>query len=235
LQRLLADEEQHPTVLIALRGDRAWADLIMESLAKGTNLSGSYFVQQRGTGPVPPLPHDAELRMIGSGSLTRQRAAVLRAYNDLIEAAKLPPVQAQARLQQAMTTLRGSSQPGAIREFLNPWAAQRSQQHALLRSAVVALAAERFRQQHGRWPETLDALVPAFLPEVPLDPHDGMPLRYRRLPTGVLIYSVGPDAIDNGGNLDRQGRMMGGVDIGVQLWDVNSRRQPPPPETTKDE
>jgi hypothetical protein len=158
---------------------------------------------------------------------------VLRAYNDLVEAAKLPPVQAQARLQQAMTVLRGSSQPDAVREFLNPGLAQRAQQHALLRSAVAALAAERFRRQHGHWPDNLNALVPALLLDVPPDPQDGMPLRYRRLPTGVVIYSIGPDAVDNGGNLDRVGRAMGGWDVGVQLWDVPSRRQPPAPETKK--
>jgi ABC-type transport system involved in multi-copper enzyme maturation permease subunit len=232
LQRLLAKEDQHPMALIALRGDRAWADLIMQSLAKGTNMSGSYFVVQRGTAAVPLLPRDPELRMIGSGSLKGQRAAVLRVYNDLVEAAKLSPEQAEVRLQKAMTALRSSNPPAAIREFLNPGLVQRTQQHALLRSAVVALAAERYRHQHSRWPDTLDALVPAFLPRVPLDPHDGMPLRYRRLPKGVVIYSVGPDAVDNGGNLDRHGRIAGGVDVGAQLWDPNSRRQPPAPETT---
>ncbi len=34
---------------------------------------------------------------------------------------------------------------------------------------------------------------------VPLDPFDGMPLRYKPADQQVLIYSVGPDRMDNGG------------------------------------
>ena len=74
-------------------------------------------------------------------------------------------------------------------------------------------------------------LVPEHLPQVPMDPHDGKRLRYRRLPEGVVIYSVGPDLTDNGGNLNRQNRAGGGTDIGVQLWDIKRRRQPAGPET----
>ena len=35
--------------------------------------------------------------------------------------------------------------------------------------------------------------------------------------------SVGPDGVDNGGNLS------GGADIGLRLWDAGRRRQPPAP------
>ena len=95
---------------------------------------------------------------------------------------------------------------------------------------MVALAAERYRRQHRRWPDALEALVPAFLPNVPVDPYDGKRLRYLRLKEGVVIYSIGPDLTDNGGNLDRQNRSRSGTDVGVRLWDVNRRRQPPAPE-----
>jgi len=33
--------------------------------------------------------------------------------------------------------------------------------------------------------------------------YDGKPLRWKRTPTGVIIYSSGKDKIDNGGNLNR--------------------------------
>ena len=73
---------------------------------------------------------------------------------------------------------------------------------ANMRSAVAALAAERYRLKQGQWPKSLDALVTAgLLKTVPLDPFDGEPLRLKRLPTGVVIYSVGPDRTDNGGRL----------------------------------
>lgn len=47
------------------------------------------------------------------------------------------------------------------------------------RMTAVSLAAQLFRADHGRWPNALDELVPAYLPAVPLDPFtDGKPLGY---------------------------------------------------------
>ncbi|HEX5447181.1 MAG TPA: hypothetical protein VFW87_25425, partial [Pirellulales bacterium] len=66
-------------------------------------------------------------------------------------------------------------------------------------SARVALAIERYRLRHGAPPKALDALAPELLPEVPLDPFDGKPLRYRVDEDGYRIYSVGLDGIDQGG------------------------------------
>ena len=48
-------------------------------------------------------------------------------------------------------------------------------------------------------PHSLAELVPDRLPAIPADPFDGQPLRYRRLPQGFTVYSVGPDFTDNGG------------------------------------
>ncbi len=63
----------------------------------------------------------------------------------------------------------------------------------------VALAASRYRLAHGRLPDRIEDLVPEYLPAVPRDPFDGLPLRYRRTDEGAIIYSVGPDGVDNGG------------------------------------
>ena len=49
-----------------------------------------------------------------------------------------------------------------------------------LRQMVTALAVERYRLIGGQCPATLDALVPALLPAIPLDPYDGKAMRYRR-------------------------------------------------------
>jgi hypothetical protein len=60
------------------------------------------------------------------------------------------------------------------------------QAEANRRTATTALAVERYRLQHGRWPDSLEALVSAqLLRQVPLDPYDGKPLRYRPSADGV--------------------------------------------------
>ena len=67
-------------------------------------------------------------------------------------------------------------------------------------SAVTACALERYWKKHGAYPESLNALVPEFAPEVPRDLMDGQPLRYRRTADGLFqLWSVGLDGADNGG------------------------------------
>lgn len=65
-------------------------------------------------------------------------------------------------------------------------------------SAVrIAVALHRFERRHGYWPAALEALVPEFLPEVPHDPFDGQPFRYR--PELGVVYSVGKNLLDDRG------------------------------------
>jgi len=73
--------------------------------------------------------------------------------------------------------------------------------------AKTACALELYRVKNGGLPATLDALVPAFLPQFPLDPLDGQPLRYRVEGGGYLLYSIGWNGRDDGGfaDSDRKG------------------------------
>jgi len=48
-------------------------------------------------------------------------------------------------------------------------------------------------------PAELAVLVPQYLNEVPIDPFDGQPIRYRRTEAGYLLYSIMEDGQDNGG------------------------------------
>ncbi|MGO9463357.1 MAG: hypothetical protein ACLQIB_57125 [Isosphaeraceae bacterium] len=90
-------------------------------------------------------------------------------------------------------------------------------------AALAALATERYRLAKKDWPADLAVLVPGYLAEIPKDPFEGKPLRYRRTPDGVAIYTVGLDGVDNRGAPDRTGKMPDGTDVGFQLWDVAKR------------
>jgi hypothetical protein len=75
-----------------------------------------------------------------------------------------------------------------------------AQQHtARLESARVALAALRYRARHGKLPDKLDALVPGFLDAVPLDAFTAKPLLYRAAAEGFVVYAVGENGADDGG------------------------------------
>jgi hypothetical protein len=67
--------------------------------------------------------------------------------------------------------------------------------------AVTAIALQRYRLSTGTVPASLSALVPEFLPLPPRDAMDGKMLRYRVLPQeSFILYSVGEDGKDDGGN-----------------------------------
>lgn len=78
---------------------------------------------------------------------------------------------------------------------------QRMKQTELASGRLLAarLAIELFRREHGELPQSLDQLVPAQLPEVPLDPWTNRPLIYRRDRDGFVLYSTWSDRQDNGG------------------------------------
>jgi hypothetical protein len=69
---------------------------------------------------------------------------------------------------------------------------------------ALALAATGYRLDHGTYPATAEALVPAYMDTIPLDPFDGQPLRFKKNDDGsITIYSVGPDGKDDGGQIER--------------------------------
>jgi hypothetical protein len=68
-----------------------------------------------------------------------------------------------------------------------------------LRAARAGLAVERYRLAAGKLPDTLSDLVPVYLESVPEDPFDGNEIRYRKLETGFVVYSICEDLSDDGG------------------------------------
>jgi hypothetical protein len=95
--------------------------------------------------------------------------------------------------------------------------------------AQAAVAAERYRREHGDWPRALADLVPDYLPAVPLDPFNGQPLRYCRTESGAVIYSIGEDGRDDGGDTTPPPNESLPRDVVFTLWDVARRGQPPEP------
>ncbi|MGE9297375.1 MAG: hypothetical protein ACQKBV_13915, partial [Puniceicoccales bacterium] len=60
------------------------------------------------------------------------------------------------------------------------------------------IALRLYQMKHGDLPPTLDALVPEYIDAAPVDPYDLQPVRYD--PTRAILYSVGENGNDEGGN-----------------------------------
>jgi hypothetical protein len=74
-----------------------------------------------------------------------------------------------------------------------------SRRVAQLRMLMIKLAIHAYKLQQNRLPETLDELVPRYLPHIPIDPFGAGKLLYRLNGDEYLVYSRGPDEDDDGG------------------------------------
>ncbi|MCI0458127.1 MAG: hypothetical protein L0Z62_14280 [Gemmataceae bacterium] len=63
----------------------------------------------------------------------------------------------------------------------------------------LAFALGIYQREHKRYPKTLADLAPKYLAQIPRDVFSGQALIYRPSEKGYLLYSVGPNGIDEGG------------------------------------
>jgi len=61
-----------------------------------------------------------------------------------------------------------------------------------LNATETAVALRRFRLEAGSYPDDLAALVPKYLPAVPIDPFTGRPPAYARKGAGFELHAEGP-------------------------------------------
>ncbi len=91
-------------------------------------------------------------------------------------------------------------------------------QHAVLNTILQAhLALRAFQLDNNRLPEKLDELLPEYLDKMPQDSFADEPLIYRPQSDGYLLYSVGPDGVDDNGAEQQSGSQNG--DLLLELED----------------
>src|SRR5581483_10287575 len=67
------------------------------------------------------------------------------------------------------------------------------------RNLHLAFALAAYQRDQGHFPAKLDELCPKYLKDVPGDLFSGKPLLYRLVAQGYLLYSIGPNGVDDGG------------------------------------
>jgi hypothetical protein len=226
LQRALEEEAEEPLLLWGLRGERGGMDQFMQTLQNG----GTSVKQMQGllAGPARPgRKRGEELLLYLPGTAVNSRAALLQRMTRVIEISKLPAEEQIEPLKKEKATL--AKEPLLVRDVMpatEKIAEAERRTRGLCRCAAAGLAAERYRQKYGRWPEKWDDLVDEFLSRVPKDPYDNKPLRYRNDGAGVVIWCLGMDFIDDGGDRTTLNTYKPGTDAGFRLWDVNKRGVP---------
>jgi hypothetical protein len=154
------------------------------------------------------IPREARpLYQAFGGWLARDALFYQEAMDRFAEAMELPLPERVSATRRVDEDVAGSLRRGGARYFLSnmlvaPFGRlveEDASSRARLTLAAAALAVERRRIDAGTWPDSLAALVPEYLGEVPLDPFTGAPVRYVIGDRGVLLYSIGPNGRDDGG------------------------------------
>jgi hypothetical protein len=232
LQDLLEREDAHDPLRVALRGERAALHRLFELVESG-EVPWARLDPRFKTRPVDAkFLQEMYLPWLTASDIRTEHKLLLSLMTSNVWAASLPPTEqaaAERAIEAERIALRSSTRLGFFVPLVTDFGEDSRRYHALLRCLTAVVGAERYRQTRGRWPAALADLAPQFVAGVPQDPYDGKPLRYRKLPDGVVVYSVGHDGADGGGKIDRDHPRALGTDLGYRLWDVKHRRQPPRP------
>jgi hypothetical protein len=225
LQDILEKEDQSHVEKL-LRAERAhyYGRLIDRNREDSVDEWQMFYDRPRGDkdNGVPSIPSIEELYFLSSThSLEEQRGEVLRFLTECIKGAATAAVPPNSWSRSRADLVTFQLRQVYMGAYLIAYT------RAQLRAAIVAVALERYRRQRGGWPSSLAELTPKYLKAVPLGVFDGKPLIYKRLKDGVIVYTVGADLIDRGGNLARQRTWMGGFDFGMRLYDTASRQPEP--------
>jgi type II secretory pathway pseudopilin PulG len=133
----------------------------------------------------------------------------------------LPLLQRVRGYEQITSTFKTNATSLAANMVMPSWSkAMRTaaETKARLVALKTALAIERFRlANNNSLPPTLDALVPNFCSSAPRDPFDEQPLRYKKLPSGYVVYSIGADGIDNAGAERSNRKNMSDYDLTITV------------------
>ncbi|QEL15745.1 hypothetical protein [Limnoglobus roseus] len=221
-QTELLREADEPVLAIGFRGERAWIDATFEYLQVDPD-----GLQNSGMGGPASLA--ALGRLAFRGRILVDQLQALRLETQYLEIARGPSHEWVEKMQGVLA----NEDLGPFVKLLLP-AAEKVVLAALrikarLRCLAVGIACERFRQANGRWPTDLAEIPKAILAAVPADPYTGEPLKYRVRPDGIVIYAVGDDRKDDGGNLTYSNPKPG-EDVGVRLWSPEYRRAATLPE-----
>lgn len=156
-------------------------------------LNGAHLVQSELNMLVLPLKRGGIAGMLAEGPASEDKLKNLKNspitnFDGILTAMMIPAIQ-------------GITQRSAVAEVRR-------------RQATIACALERWHLKNKSYPESLQALVPQYLEQVPVDLPDSQPMRYRVNSNGrYVVWSVGFDRKDDQGkvNLGTQSKTLNDI------------------------
>jgi hypothetical protein len=235
LQAELLAEAEFNGLHAGLRGERGTVFATFEALRAGKiKLSEIGGDPSRGEGPGTAIGFQ-----FYRGLMPGDQAKALELLTQAIEASKLPP-------HERMNALKAIPIPPGppdeyrylVTRLIMPAWSKVAESSIRFRGELlaggVAIACERYRLANGRWPDSLDAIPKAILPEVPTDPFTGQPIQFRKLDDGIVVYCVGGETQPERLRARREaGDPLADFGVGAKLWNTDLRGLPPKPDEPK--
>jgi hypothetical protein len=198
-QRRLNDEANFPSLLVGFKGGRASHHMLFTEFGAGRldarqfGLNKKYRKRDGMFWSKDPL---AEVTHYW----------VLYILTKTIEIVQMPQTAQEASLVQLSNT--PTPEVYLLAEHIvdvaniTRFIASEKRERAFLDCVRVALAVERFRMRQRKWPDSLNALVPEFLEEVPTDVFHDRPLQFQKaeLDSRILVGSIVEDKHEGGQN-----------------------------------
>jgi hypothetical protein len=103
----------------------------------------------------------------------------------------LPPDERSPVFASVMISLMTPSISGSL--------ASQDRATTSLEMTRIAAALAIYRAERGQFPASLEDLVPAVLPTLPVDAFNAEPFVYRREGSGYFLYSLGANGLDDSG------------------------------------
>jgi len=210
-KRMLANAQDSSAMTRAFAGERcAGASIFKEHSARILKLING------GQSKLTVIPL-ALYKFIGLADM--DASIYLDLMSDYIETTQLPPHQRQEAVDAIEAKFTAISKVHILLHAMMPALSRVTtidiRNIAQLHTAQVALAIQRYRLATGNIPESLTDLLPTYLDAVPKDPFDGKELRYKKLETGFVVYSIGEDGNDDGGKEKPRKKTSGSVPVDI--------------------
>lgn len=93
--------------------------------------------------------------------------------------------------------------------FFSPFLALKSNEAgyiSIIECAKISLALRMYKNRYGKYPDKIEEIVPEFLSSLPFDPFTGKSFVYRKVKDGFIVYSLGENQKDDGGERDYKTR-----------------------------
>ncbi len=157
--------------------------------------------------------YDHSLMAMNHKSYLQRKIALHHLYQYVIRSTSGHPLRQWINPVDAQLPILARSMPSFFNTFPEELLMRR-------RITLLAVALAIYKLAHGQYPQRLSALAPHYIKTIPVDGFTGNPLKYHLLNHGqsFLLYSVGPNGVDNGGK---------GFGTGIGNDDIAVRGGPP--------